>query len=346
MIISKNGLAIALLASSALTCSMAAEGQEQAAGGGSTPAEKKPETVGENMDNRRIFPTVDEAKAYLAASAQRFSDFGSVPLAMPGLVKNEDGSVQAGEDGLPVTDEAVYTDSMDVMVSLLKKQGEGVKAIVVAPVPKVSVLLDSDTGRAFVEKILHKELNHVAVRPLRDAADVLNFVDQMPTTVDSYITSERGSGGIMETFDALYKGIDSALGGKFPNWAKRRFIKSELKKAMESKGYASEFYSDCEDYKGQSLFEAAIALGINAAKRKGLDPTIFQRWADTRNQKTYTPDATDEDDEELNLDSLTDALLADESKDAAPAPAGEGESSPPTGEANAEAPAADAEATA
>jgi hypothetical protein len=128
-------------------------------------------------------------------------------------------------------------------------------------------------------KILHKELNHVAVRHLRDAEDPLSFVDQMPTTVDGYISSERGTGGIMETFDQLYKGIDAALAGKFPNWAKRRFIKGELKKALESKGYALEYYPDCEDYKGQSLFEAALAIGTNAAKRKGLDPTIFERWA-------------------------------------------------------------------
>jgi hypothetical protein len=57
----------------------------------------------------------------------------------------------------------------------------------------------------------------------------------------------------METFDLLYKGIDAALSQKLPVWSKARFIKSELKKALESKGYASEFYPALEDYKGQSF---------------------------------------------------------------------------------------------
>jgi len=271
---------------------------------------KAPPTVAEDMDARRIFPNFAEAQAYMAACSERFADLkaGEIPVAAPGV----------SEDGEPNPE--VYTDSMDVMVSVLRKQGKGVKAIVFAPVPKVSVLLDSDAGKAYVEKILHKELNHVAVRHLRDAEDPLSFVDQMPTTVDGYITSERGTGGIMETFDVLYKGIDSALSGKFPNWSKRRFIKSELKKALESKGYALEFYPDIEDYKGQSLFEAALALGTNAAKRKGLDPTIFERWASTRNSKTFTPDEQDED-EELNLDALTDALLDEGKTEEAAAPA-------------------------
>jgi hypothetical protein len=296
-------------------------------------AEKKAPTVAEDMDARRIFPGVEEAKQYLAASAERFADFGETPVAAPGI--DAEGNF----------DPEIYTDAMCVMVSVLRKQGEGVKAIVVAPVPKVAVLMESEAGKAWVEKILHKELNHVAVRHLRDAEDVLNFVDQMPTTVEGYITSERGTGGIMETFNGLYKGIDAALSGKFPNWAKRRFIKSELKKALESKGYAQEFYPDIEDYKGQSLFEAALAIGQNAAKRKGLDPTIFERWAQTRNSKTYSPE--EDEDESLDLDALTDALLDEGESKTEPAAEGAAETpAEPSGEPTVEPSAEPAEVTA
>jgi len=284
-----------------------------------TQTETKQQTVAEGMDSRRIFPNVNEATQYLMASAGRFSDFADIPVAMPGIVKDENGDPLVNEDGSPQTDPEMYNDSVDVMVALLKKQGAGVKAIVAAPVPKISALLESESGRAWAEKILHKEINHVAVRHLRDAEDPLSFVDQIPTTLEGYITSERASGGIMETFDALYKGIDDVLKGKIPAWAKRRFIKSELKKALESKGYAQEFYADLEDYKGRSLFESALDLGINAAKRKGLDPTIFERWKSTRNAKTYNP-AEDEDEDELDLDSLATQLIADEGE---AAPAGE-----------------------
>jgi hypothetical protein len=297
----------------------------EASTGAPAQTEAKAKTVAENMANRRVFANPTEAAQYLTASAEAFTDFGDTPLAAPGV------------DGEGNFDPAIYTDSMDVMVSTLKNKGK-VKAIVVAPVPKVNVLLESEAGRAWVDKILHKELNHVAVRHLRDAEDVTNFVDQMPTTIDSYISSERGTGGIMETYDALYKGIDTALASKLPVWSKARFTKGELKKALESKGYASEFYPAVEDYKGNSLFEAALDIGIAAAKRKGLDPTIFERWKNTRATKTYEPG--EEEDEEFDLDALTDALIeSDEKADAATAETPETEAEAET-PADAEAPAA------
>lgn len=277
----------------------------------------KAKTVAEDMQSRRIFANIEEATQYLQASADAFTDFGEIAIAAPGM--DSEGNF----------DEAIYTDQNDVMVSVLRA-GRKVKAIVVAPIPKVSALLESEEGRKWVDKILHKELNHVAVRHLRDAEDVSTVVDQIPTTLDGYITSGReGGGGILEAYDELYKQINATLGAKLPVWSKARFTKGELKKALESKGYASEYYPAVEDYKGSSLFETALQLGIAAAKRKGLDPTIFERWADTRNNKTFTP-GEDEDEDNLDLDSLTDALLDNESKEATPAPA-------PVAEAEAEA---------
>lgn len=275
----------------------------------------KAKTIAEgDMTARRIFPNIDEATQYLTASADTFADFADVPIAAPAM--DAEGNFDA----------EVYNDSTDVMVSILRA-GRKVKAIVVAPIPKVSALLDSEEGRKWVEKILHKELNHVAVRHLRDAEDVSTVVDQIPTTLDGYITSGReGGGGIMEAYDELYKQINATLAAKLPVWSKARFTKGELKKALESKGYASEYYPAVEDYKGASLFETALQLGVAAAKRKGLDPTIFERWADTRDAKAFTP-GEDEDDDSLDLDSLTDALIdSDKGEDAAPAaPANESE---------------------
>jgi hypothetical protein len=272
-----------------------------------TPDKAKVKTIADDMPARRIFPNPEEAAAYLTNWAAA-PDWDSTPVAAPHV------DFETGE-----FDASVYSDSMNVMVSTLKNKGK-VKAIVVAPVPKVEVLLDSDAGKAWVQKILNKELNHVAVRHLRDAEDVLSFVDQMPTTVDGYISSERGTGGIMETFDSLYKAINDALAAKVTAWAKARFTKGELKKALESKGYALEFYPTIEDYKGQSLFEKALETGIIAAKRKGLAPDIFERWKNTRNAKTYEPG--EDEDEDLDLDALADAL---EESEAEAAPATEAE---------------------
>lgn len=300
-----------------------ADNTETTAAASTDSKDSKAKTVGENMASRRIFPNIDEATQYLTASAESLSDFDQFPIAAPGM--DEEGNF----------DPEIYPDSVDVMVSVLRA-GRKVKAIVVAPIPRVATLLESDEGTKWVEKILHKELNHVAVRHLRDAEDVSTVTDQIPTTLDAYITSGReGGGGILESFDELYKQINSTLASKLPVWSKARFTKGELKKALESKGYAAEYYPAVEDYKGQSLFETALQLGVAAAKRKGLDPTIFERWADTRANKAFNP-AEDEDDDALELDSLTDALLESEKDDET----GDNAEADTSTEAPAEAPAA------
>lgn len=282
----------------------------------SESTDKKAKTVAEDMASRRIFANTEEATEYLNACATNLSDFEEHTIAAPGM--DEGGNF----------DPEIYSDDKDVMVSILRA-GRKVKAIVVAPIPRISALLESDEGRKWVEKILHKELNHVAVRHLRDAEDVTTVTDQIPTTLDAYIQGREGGGGIMETFDELYKQVNATLASKLPVWAKARFTKGELKKALESKGYASEYYPAVEDYKGKSLFETALELGIAAAKRKGLEPTIFERWRDTRNAKAFNP-ADDEDEDDFSVDSLADALIEGEKEegtkaDAAAAPASEPE---------------------
>lgn len=289
---------------------------------------QEPKTVAENMPSRRVFGSVDEAAEYLTASHGNYADFATTTLAAPGV--NAEGEF----------DPAIYTDDMDVMVATLRRAKEGVKAIVVAPVPKIRVILGTDAEtyaaipepqRTWLERILHKELNHVAVRPLRDAEDVSTVVDQMPTTLDAYLASSREAGaGIMSAFNDLYKQINATFSARLPVWSKARFIKSDLRRAMESKGFALEYFAALEDYKGESLLVAAIKLGISAAKRKGLDPTIFERWLSTRDAKVFTPGEDEDDDDLLDMDSLTDALLSGEGPESEQTAVAEGEAATPT----------------
>lgn len=271
----------------------------------SAPKAPKVKTVADDMAGRRIFATTTEAQTYLEALGESLSDFGDQTFAMVGVGQDEDGNA--------TWDESIYTDSTDIMVAKLNNAGQ-TKAIVVAPVPKIQSILADEAGLKWAEKILHKELNHVAVRALRTAEDVATVIDQMPTDLSGYISSGRGdSGGIMESFNELYKQINATLAKMVTAWSRARLTKPELKKAMESKGYASEYYPALEDYKGKSLFVAAAELGAKAAERKGLDPAIFTRWLETRDAKAFTPGETDEDDlESLDLDNLTEALLADD----------------------------------
>lgn len=274
----------------------------------------KPKTVADDMKPRRVLESTGDAKNYLETLANELSDWGDgkFAFAAPGI--DDEGNF----------DSAVYTDDMDVLVAKLVNKG-AVKAVVVAPIPKIDVILADEAGKAWATKILHKELNHVAVRALREADDVSTVVDQIPTTLAGYIESGRAGAGIMETFNELYKQINATLSKAFPVWGKYRLIKTELKKAMESTAYATEIYAALEGYTAKGiddgLFVAAIKIGIAAAKRKGLDPAIFERWLATRDQKAYDPAQPDEGDEEeaFDIDSLTDSLLAEpETEEAAP----------------------------
>lgn len=281
-----------------------------------TPAATK-KTIADDMPQRRVFPTATEAAQFLAACAELYSDWGddSIPFAAVGI--NENGEL----------DPEIYNDSNDVMVAKLNKQKGGVKAIVVAPVPKIETVLDSDAGRAWLTRIMQKEFNHIAVRNLRDAENVSTVIDQMPVTLDNYLASGRDAGGgIIATFNELYKSIGATLASKVPLWAKQRIIKTDLRKALESKAYAEEYFGPLENYSAKGaddgLFVLALNLGINSAKRKGMDPTIFERWLATRNEKPFTP-GVDEDEDSLDLDSLTDALLTEDEETPAEVPATE-----------------------
>ncbi len=282
--------------------------------GAATPAPAKAKTTLEGLKGYRTFDTTDEATNFLAKAAQDFADFNDQPFALNGL--NDAGEY----------DPAVYGDDMRVRVAVLKnvprtingkKEPTSIKAIVVTPVPSLDSLLSDDAGKAWVQKVIDKELNHVAVRPLRDAENLETAIEQMPRTRAGFIESSRDTGGIMDTFNELYKTITDKMGDKAPIWARHRVNKAELKKAMESTAYATEYYSALED-RGEgkeSLFVTALRFGQILAKHKGMDPAIFDKWLATRDQQTLNVTDSDEDDDDISLDDLTADLDAEPATD-------------------------------
>lgn len=280
----------------------------------STTKQAKALTVAGDMSSREVFATLADAQQYLEASSNRFTDWADQILVAPALLTDEEGNATG-------FDPEVYdSGEMEVMVATLKNKGSDkgastLKAVVVAPIPTLATLLGTDAGTAFVTEIVRKELNHRAVRALRVVEDVTTVADQIPYTVDGYISSSRESSGILESYNELYKTINATLGQARPIWAKMKLNKTELRKALESRAYALEYYVALEDGRDGSLFEAALKLGINAAKRSGIDPTIFERWLNSRNEKALQIE--DEDEDELDLDALTESMLAE--PEAAPA---------------------------
>lgn len=280
----------------------------------SQPVADKRKTTLEGMTGYRTFDSTDEATAYLEKCGSDFTDFGAQPFAMNGI-NPENGEY----------DPAIYTDQMRVRVAVLKnvprtvngtKEPTTIKAIVVTPVPTLESLLGIDketldaaresnpAGIAFVVKTLDKELNHIAVRPLRDTDNLDASVIQMPRSLGDFLESGRDSAGILDTFNETYKAIGDRMADNFPTWNKRKPNKSDLKSAMESTAFATEYYTTLED-RGEktSLFVLAMQVGIAMAKKRGLPTDIFDKWLATRDAQTLAK-VEDSEEGDISLDDL------------------------------------------
>jgi hypothetical protein len=238
-----------------------------------------------------------------------FSDFSDYPFIAPGVSEDSEGNTEF--------DPEVYSDSVGVMVGVLKRQGSGVLCTFMAPIPNLPEIASGgdEAATSWAVGILEKEANHVAVRHLRNAKDAQELEEareQMPHSVEAYTTSSRGvTSGVMVAFNELYKKISATIGSKVATWSRARLNKSDLKRAFESRAYALEYYSALEDRgDSPSLFVVGLDMGISAAKAQGLDPTIFERWKTTRDDKPFTA-GEDEDEDDFDIDSLTDSLLED-----------------------------------
>lgn len=286
-----------------------------------TPAaESKAKDVLNDMEPRRIFTNTADAITYLARCQTDFADFNSYPIAAPGLSTDESGAI--------VFDPAIYGEGINVMVAVLKERGDApgkstVRAIVIAPTPDFAAILANDAGRAWAQGIIEKELNHVAVRQLRKADSIGDVVESMPKTLDDYITSNRESGGLLAAYEELWRPIKSNLGKLSKPWRLANLSKKELRRALESSAYAAEYYPTLEEAKQGSLFAFALQGFIAQAKKSGLDPTIFERWAAGRDEKVLDLKDDSDDDEEIGLDDLMSAF------DSAPEPAADGAATPP-----------------
>lgn len=288
--------------------------------------ESKQLTVIDDMDQRRLFDSTDEATAYIEKCQAAYADFNGYPVAAVGLTP--DGEF----------DPEVYTDEMRVAVCVLTKRGEGAKStmvhcIVIFPAPKLEAILGlpegveltNAAGIDWLVGIMEKELNHVAVRQLRkaeDAAGIAEAVESMPASIGDYITSGREtSSGILESFNTLWQIIKKAVGAKSKPFALANLSKKELRKAMESASYAATVYPQLEtrvNKKGEpeSLFVVAATFGQMLAKRDSLDSTIFDRMLTQRNEKEI---AVSDDADDFDLEAMAAALVtapAEESQEA------------------------------
>ncbi len=272
-----------------------------------TPAVVEAKTVIDDMDSRRTFNSVDEATAYINKCQEEYSDFGSYPVAAVGLT--DEGEF----------DPEIYTDDSQIVVSVVTKRGEGpgtttVHCITIYPAPTLEAILANSVGLEWLQGIVSKELNHVAVRNIRkaeNAQEIAEAVDSMPTSLADFVTSGREStSGILETYNDLWQVIKKGIGAKSKPFALANLSKKELRKAMESSSYAATVYPQLEERQNkkgdkESLFVMAATFGLMLAKQESLDATIFERMLSQRDEKTIE---VADDEEEFDLEAMAAAL--------------------------------------
>ncbi len=95
---------------------------------------------------------------------------------------------------------------------------------------------------------------------------------------------------------------------------------------MESASYAATVYPHLETRKNkkgdkESYFEIAATFGAALAKQEGLDPAIFTKALEGRNEKTIEVGSDDEDD--FDIEAMAAKMTAKPEETQEPTPEGE-----------------------
>ncbi len=306
-------------------------------------AAPKAKTVIENMDDLRHFDSASAATAYLIQCANELSDFGSMVFVTRGVITDKDESGRlmpqfgTDENGQPVLllDDSIFTPDMRIAVKVLSNRlyddagkftGSAVKAIVIAPQPTIESVLANEAARAWVQKILDKELTHVMVRPIRNSENPEASGAEIPATLEAYITSSRGGeGGAIDVFNKYWQDLKTAYGDAIPAFKRLDLKKADLKKAMESKGFAEAYFPHIEAYgpNADSIFALMIQTGAELATENGDDPAIFNGWLESRDSQKLDPSAVATNEAEPDAGSIMAALKAKKAKAAEDAAAAE-----------------------
>ena len=267
----------------------------------------------------KFFGTIEDTVAFLNTigdpeHADFCPDFATSPVVLNGL------------DDAGNFDPAVYGDGTEVMFHVLTNRGKKstdaqgnettspatIKAVIVTPVPTQDAVAADKLGSEWLTRIFRTQITKAACDPLRNATDVNLAAKDMPMTLGDFVTG-RESSPVMETYDKLFRGILDLFKSKSTSFARANLNKAQFKKALESKAFALDVYSNLEDRGDKvSFFVMAIHFGINEAKRQGMDPTVFENWLATRDEKTLDVATDDADADGFDLDSLEGLTLAAE----------------------------------
>lgn len=281
-------------------------------------ADTKLKSIQDDMPSARFFATPAEAAAALTSDQSTYADIGDAIIVSPVDAKRGVSALGMDDEGNFVFDSEMFSPGTRVMISKLSTRVDGekskLKGIVVAPVPSEEQILADEAGRAWLSKIINTELQRLSVSGLRDRKDAPTDIqsaavlDSMPKCLADFVTSSRGgSSTLMQAFEENWKIIKAGLAKLSPSWVRANITKREFIYSMSSKAYAFAEFATLEENKAGSLFEMAIRGFKAKAMEQGLDYSIFDQWAATRDEKVIEAKA-EEDDQEFDFDAFAATL--------------------------------------
>lgn len=272
----------------------------------------------ELVTGRRVFATLALAGVALGAIAASATDFDSIPLVTPGATFDAEGAF------IPEAPEWT-ADSHEIMLTPLGTKavknaaGEVTKpakliALVFCPIPTVDAASMDIAGLAALNEVWRKEMNHRAVRKLRNAENVQAAATEMPLSLESFVTAQDSGPSGLDAFDDHWLTVSTVLAKQVPAWA-ARFPggkgKAAIRGAVENAAKAKAMFGELEAFgnPSQSLFVRLLQTTIKLATKAGQDVALLNAWLTSRDAQTF--DVSAEVTDTGTLDGMFDDLLAE-----------------------------------
>lgn len=235
---------------------------------------------------RKVFDDIDSAVTALTAMVEDEKIAAlDLPYSIVGLDSdgNVDPEVYAGAHPVLAQVRARVADPADAT-----KKIEGVRALVIFPVPTLEAIIESgDQGADFISKVLEKEFSLVAFRNWRDFENADEFsagVAAAPRSLTDYLTSQVQTVDTT-TFDELWPDFREILKKDYKElWALLAILgKGNILKAIRSRSYALA-NPDAKPLEENGIF-VSIANQINKfAEADNMDTSSIKAWLAKRDE--------------------------------------------------------------
>ena len=246
--------------------------------------------------NRVILDSVEAATTKLAEIAAATTEDDSPFYGLTvGIKGSESGNSLEDIDSAAYEGAAVAVGYISERVPGADgKKVEGIKAIVMFPVPTLDQILadESGKGREFLAKIAEKELNHVFLRNLRGKETDSEFfagLTEAPMTLEEFLTSSESTSVMdLTTFDAVWDAFKDYLKDEQAQlWKAIPKQKAIIVKAFRSAAYAKADPTT-QAVEKFGLWAKMLEQLIGSAESADMDASVMKGWAENRDSLELT----------------------------------------------------------